>query len=345
MVPERQGVSTLSKQVAEAGEKSQAWLQNRKTGKWVWATSVKMIGNRKWFHSTQMKSSWVIIIIYILLYYVIFCAYFDQNKNEIHVFDVFKVHPVVWIFSSLSRQSRVSDLCFRQSPGRNSKKSQLAQQSTRPLDGCCCCCSSCAIQCRLCSGVRSPLLYVFPLFKGCSISGGLKCMLCRCKGLFLWLVSTGLSRYRASLSCGWKVCMLGCEVCIPPLQSSWFMLIILDFGLFFLRRELRVSLSVLISTCIFSLVDAGWAGWTTSKVNSLVYFDRTSLSCKHVALESAHWLWVLSICIKSDQTCSFVKIALWDEHVLQTQLVSTSPWVDIEFEPAVHADVFGFDCI
>lgn len=32
---------------------------------------------------------------------------------------------------------------------------------------------------------------------------------------------------------------------------------------------------------------------------------------------SALTLWVVSICTKSDQTCSFVENALWDEHVLQ----------------------------
>ena len=79
------------------------------------------IGNGSILHKWN-QVGWLLYINVIL-----FCAYFDQNKNEIHVFDVFKVHPVVWICSSLSRQStRVSDLCFSRSPGRNSKKSQLA---------------------------------------------------------------------------------------------------------------------------------------------------------------------------------------------------------------------------
>ena len=86
------------------------------------------IGNGSILHKWN-QVGWLLYINVIL-----FCAYFDQNKNEIHVFDVFKVHPVVWICSSLSRQStRVSDLCFSRSPGRNSKKSQLAQQSMRRL--------------------------------------------------------------------------------------------------------------------------------------------------------------------------------------------------------------------
>ena len=162
-----------------------------------------------------------------------------------------------------------------------------------------------------------PLLYVFPLFKGRSISEGLKCMLCRCKGkatyFYGWFQQDSPSTVLHSLV--EKFACLDVKCAYRPADSCWSFLILICF----LRTESYEYLWVFSFPLLYFFTC--WCRLSRldnkqSENLGLFWHNFAFLETCCIGI-SALTLWVVSICTKSDQTCSFVENALWDEHVLQ----------------------------